>query len=174
MKKYYGIVLALLFALSAGAAEMRTSQYPNTPTLLSNWLFNIAVPAQTNYNISWGQLTNLLWSAMLAGNGAGISNAVVKNVKQPFFTNYTATATDNVLLAYGTNQVITLPNATTTTVGWNLTVATTNENAIVILTNATGAQTIRTYNFLSYTNSGIGSASVINSGAHWWMIGKSD
>lgn len=163
-KNRLNILVVLLAAALVGiaAATMKTSQYPNTATLQPTYLFLVADPGVTNYNITWAQMTNLL-QTVLALNGSN----VVGNVKQPFETNYTALATDDVLMAYGTNQIITLMSCSSARTGKSFTVTSTNANGIVIVTNATGAQQVFNGE-LAYTNTGAGSITLVNSGAHWW------
>ena len=67
MKKLLTIGL-LIFTLSAQAQKW--GALTNVSTLLSNYLFVIAVPGSTNYSISYGQLTNLFYSVFDQINSA--------------------------------------------------------------------------------------------------------
>lgn len=214
----------------ARAAEMKISAYPNITGATSNLLFLMAEAGVTNFNISFGSMTNQMWSQILGGTNyggmsfhsptntglaimgegtnyvlrilasdgsdtnkalivAGPTNTVavvstnhavfymqvIQQVKQPVAgADYAMLLTDHTVLAFGTNQLITLPSALIAPVGWTATVSSTNVDGSFVITNATGAQTIRTTWELSYTNTGIGSATFINSGGAWWMIGKSN
>jgi hypothetical protein len=90
------------------------------------------------------------------------------NSKAPFFTNYTALASDGLLFCTGTNQVITLPNCTNFMAGAAkfYDIATANINGSVIITNATGAQTIS--GNLGYTNAGNAKVRFFTDGVNWY------
>jgi hypothetical protein len=157
-------IVLVSFPCVSKAAVSRISDYPNTNSPGSNYLFVLAVPGVTNYNFAFGQLTNALQQLMVLNQ----SNAV-RNVKQPFATNYTVVSTDDLLLTYGTNQLITMPDCTnaTTRTGKRITISSTNANGSFVVTNANGVQAVFN-NSLSYTNSGAGSVTFTSSGANWW------
>lgn len=167
MKRLFALLLLVGATGSAcGAAAVKISEYPNASVLVSNYLFLIANPGITNYHTSFGQMTNQLQSEMkLRGSN------VIQSLKQPFSTNYTITVLDEVSLANGTNQVLTLPNCTNTTTpaGVTVTISTTNANGSFIATNANGFQTVGNGIHLSFTNAGAGVVEFVNQGGHWWF-----
>jgi hypothetical protein len=93
------------------------------------------------------------------------------NFKPSFTTNFTCTTNLQYYCCNGTNQVVTLPNAANVP-GVVIRFGITNGYAKVIITNATGAQTIRDGASLSYTQVGIGNPTFISDGAHWWPASK--
>lgn len=116
-------------------------------------------------------------ATVLSVNGLKVSgtltatNGVIQQLKPSFTTNFTCTTNLQFYCCNGTNQVITLPNAANVpNVLYRFSM--TNGFAKVILTNATGAQTIRDGSSLSLTLIGIQAASLISDGAHWWNAGK--
>jgi len=233
MKLLFKISLMLFLVASAGAAEMKVSQYPNLTGLTSNLLFLIAEAGVSNNNISFGSLSNQLHSyilggtnygsfsthsatndgfalmgegtnyvsRMLVGDSAGAggdtnkmhwvmgpTNTVailstneakfymqsIPPTRAPAHADYVMTLIDSRILAFGTNQLITLPSVLVAPLGWTVTVANTNVDGSFVLTNATGTQTLRTFSDLAYTNTGIGSVTFINGGDAWWMAGESN
>lgn len=99
------------------------------------------------------------------------TNGVVQMVKGSFVTNFTCTTNLQFYLCDGTNQIVTLPNAANVpNVIYRF--STTNGYARLIVTNATGAQTIRDGTSLSYTNIGIAEVGFVSDGAHWWLASR--
>jgi hypothetical protein len=87
-------------------------------------------------------------------------------IKAGFSTNYTMTGTtENMLFCTGTNQVITLPNATNSP-GIMLSIRVASTTGSVIVTNATGAQTI--FGTLSVSVGATNVLNVASDGTHWW------
>ena len=158
-------LLAIVFTLlAATSAPKKTSDYPNKSVVPDDFLLLLAETDVTNWYATFGQIR-----AQLA-----LATNQLRIVKQPFYTNYTATVLDDVLMSYGTSQVVTLPDVTNaaTPVGLQLTVTSTNEHGIFVITNANGVQLMHS-NMISFTNTGVGSVTFVNSGAHWWMVGRS-
>lgn len=88
--------------------------------------------------------------------------------KAAFSTNYTASSSDSVLFCTGTNQLITLLNATNSAIskGRMITVCAATTTGSVILTNATGDQTI--LGGLSISVSSTNRITVVSDGSSWW------
>lgn len=94
-------------------------------------------------------------------------------IEQVISTNGVIVCTTNrqTYLLSGTNELVTLVNAANVpSVIYRF--SSTNQNGSFIITNATGAQTIRDGAALSYTNSGVGEVGFISDGAHWWLASK--
>lgn len=70
---------------------------------------------------------------------ANITN-VIYATKSITYTNYTLSVNDSIIFATGTNQIITLPNATN--VGRMYTIVCASTTGSLIVTNETGTQTI--------------------------------
>lgn len=133
---------------------------------------------------SYVTATNILATSSLQVTGTGTNylgttfatnfnaiNGVLQNVKTSFSTNFTCTTNQQVYFCNGTNQLVTLPDASTcASVIYRICV--TNGWAKVIITNATGTQTIRDGSSLSHTQIGIGNPAFISDGAHWWPASK--
>jgi hypothetical protein len=99
------------------------------------------------------------------------TNGIMLMTKPSFTTNFTCTNTIQNYCCNGTNQIVTLPNAgTAKNVTYRFSI--TNGWAKVIITNATGTQTIRDGSSLSFTQVGIGSPSFFSDGAHWWSAAR--
>lgn len=102
---------------------------------------------------------------------ASATNGVLLQVKPQFTTNFTCTTNLQTYLCNGTNQLVTLPNAAyVPNVIYRF--AVTNGWAKIIITNATGAQTIRDGTSLSFTQVGVGSPAFFSDGAHWWPAAR--
>lgn len=100
------------------------------------------------------------------------TNGVQLMVKPSFTTNFTCTTNLQFYLCNGTNQFVTLPNAAyVPNVIYRF--SSTNGNALVVITNATGAQTVRDGTSLAITNIGIGEIGLLSDGAAWWIASKS-
>jgi hypothetical protein len=109
--------------------------------------------------------------AIIGGGTATFTNGVITQYKPYFFTNYTCTTNAQIYFASGTNQIITLPNAAHVP-GVVYRISSTNRWGNFIITNATGAQTIRDGSSFSFTQVGIGSPSFISDGANWWPAAR--
>lgn len=95
---------------------------------------------------------------------------VIPPLKVAFSTNYTVAVADSVLSCTGTNQLITLPNITNNVpIGRTICVlvSSTTGYGSVIVTNANGVQTIRTFDALSETITNGQSLTLINDGSNW-------
>lgn len=99
------------------------------------------------------------------------TNGLKQMVKTSFTTNFTCTTNLQAYLCNGTNQVITLPNAANVpNIVYRF--ASTNGWGSFILTNATGAQTIRDGVSLSHKQIGITPLNVMSDGEAWWFVSK--
>lgn len=101
------------------------------------------------------------------------TNSTLLQGKHSFVTNFTAVPSIQVYNCNGTNQLITLPNCTSTAPWKIYRFVSTNGHGKFTLTNANGAQTIRDGTSLSFINVGIGSPAFYHDGAHWWVASKS-
>ena len=120
-------------------------------------------------NPSAGLIT--IWTNLTAAGTLAATNGVVQMLKPSFTTNFTCTTNLQYYCCNGTNQIVTLPNAAyVPNVVYRF--GMTNGWAKVIITNATGAQTIRDGSSLSYTQVGVGNPTFISDGAHWWPASK--
>lgn len=156
----------------SGSIDMASSAY----YLVLNSEY-IRSDASGRYEISAGGAAPFLYlSSAVAGTSVFPGNIMATNgvqlmVKPSFTTNFTCTTNLQVYLCNGTNQIVTLPNAAyVPNVVYRF--AMTNGYARVIITNATGAQTIRDGTSLSFTQIGIGSPSFFSDGAHWWPAAR--
>lgn len=115
---------------------------------------------------------NLVLNTNLIVQGAiGTTNGIMQNVKPSFTTNFTCTTNLQTYLCNGTNQVVTLPNAANVPkVVYRF--ASTNGWGSFILTNATGAQTIRDGVSLSHKQIGITPLNLMSDGSAWWFVSK--
>lgn len=91
-----------------------------------------------------------------------------------FFTNYTAVPGDVVLNCTGTNQIITLPPASSLPPSTLLTIWSDNVNGSVVVTNATGFEAITVPGMgqglavrLGPANSPSNSVTLMVHGGHW-------
>lgn len=106
-----------------------------------------------------------------AGGTLTATNGVKLMVKPGFTTNFTCTTNLQTYCCDGTNQLISLPDASSVpNVVYRF--STTNGWGSVIITNATGAQSIRDGTSLSYTNIGIGEFGVFSDGTCWRLASK--
>lgn len=131
----------------------------NNPTL------SIRTGADANY-------ASLVASNVTASGFISATNNITWQAKATFTTNFTATTNIAIYCCSGTNQLITLPNCTTTPPFQIYRFSSTNGYGSFILTNATGTQTIRDGTSLSFTQIGIGSPSFYHDGAHWWPAAR--
>ncbi|MFA7243464.1 MAG: hypothetical protein WC091_25435 [Sulfuricellaceae bacterium] len=92
------------------------------------------------------------------------TNGFIPQIKAAFSTNYTLADSDAVAFCTGTNQLITLPSAPDAGKTYTINVASTTGSAIV--TNSTGAQTIK--GVLSITIPSTNMVTVIFDGVAWW------
>jgi hypothetical protein len=124
-----------------------------------------ALPA-TLTNSTTGNATTAT-SATSSANSTNLYGIHYAKIKALFSTNYTATAGE-VLFCSGTNQIITLPNATNSaTVGGTMvTIIAASSTASVIVTNANGVQTI--LGGLSQTVPATNRLTVITDSLNWW------
>ena len=91
--------------------------------------------------------------------------------KSSFSTNYTVTTNQSFYLLNGTNQVITLPSAASSS-GRTYRFSMTNGYGSFVLTNSGDGATIRDGRSLSYTNIGINGVAYISDGSAWWLVNK--
>lgn len=96
----------------------------------------------------------------------GIFGKLLAPTKQIGFTNYTSTAVNSVLFGTGTNQIVTLPSAAATTAGTMITLVAATTTGSLIVTNATGAETI--LGGLSVSVGSTNRLTVISDGSNWW------
>ena len=141
-----------------------------TNSTLSGGLTNQGATPVLTLNFSSGAVSSTLGTATFntfVGNGSGITN-INPRIKVGFSTNYTATMANDVLFCTGTNQVITLLDATNaaTTPGKMLTIVAASTTGSVTVTNANGAQTI--LGAASFTVTATNRLTVISDGFNWW------
>lgn len=144
-----------------------------------NWP-SIAVESATNgpglsvrqgTNLVAGVYGSLTASNLISANTVTATNGVVQMVKGSFSTNFTCTTNLQFYLCNGTNQIVTLPNAANVpNVIYRF--STTNGYSKLIITNATGAQTVRDGTSLSYTNIGVAEVGFVSDGANWWLASR--
>lgn len=116
-------------------------------------------------------LRTIYGSNILVNGNITATNGVIQMVKPSFSTNFTCTTNLQFYLCNGTNQVVTLPNAANVPkVIYRF--SCTNGYSKLIITNATGAQTIRDGTSLSYTNIGIAEVGFLSDGANWWLASR--
>lgn len=100
-------------------------------------------------------------------NGLVTATGFLSACRAAFSTNYSVATTDSVLFCTGTNQVITLLNATNSTpVGRMLTIVAASTTGSVIVTNANGVQTI--LGGLSVSVPSTNRLTVVCDGSNWW------
>lgn len=143
--------------------------YAHTNGVTVNSSGQILSNALGSVTISSGNITNT--GTIASGGFMSPTNGVMMQMKSSFTTNFTCTTNIQVYCCNGTNQLITLPNAANTP-GLTFRFVVTNGWAKVIITNSTGAQTIRDGTSLSFTQIGIGSPAFISDGAHWWPAAR--
>lgn len=141
-------------------AGTKVSQYKETTTIRTNDYILFAQPdLGTNAKISVLHFTN---SIFLSG---------LQTIKPSFYSNYNASVSEQFYCMNGTNQLVTMPDATVSA-GRILRFSCTNANAIWVLTNFNGAQTMRDGFSLSYTNVGVNEVGFISDGSAWWLASK--
>jgi hypothetical protein len=146
-----GTGLTLLgFGPSYSAATLPAStNYPALRIENNTTRVRLGVRKGTN-TTEWGEVTGIYTPPIKAG----------------FSTNYTMSGTtENMLFCTGTNQIITLPNATNSP-GIMLSIRVASTTGSVIVTNATGAQTI--FGTLSVSVGATNVLNVASDGTHWW------
>jgi len=101
-------------------------------------------------------------------NGVIYANTFIPAVKGLFSTNYTCATSDAILFCTGTNQVITLLDATNaaTITGKSFTIISASTTGSVIVTNANGVQTI--LGALQLAVPGTNKVTVVSNGSAWW------
>lgn len=117
------------------------------------------------------------WEAVgtnsFTGNGWGLTNLQSTNIVYGFkyitSTNYTLQASDVIVEGSGTNQVVTLLNATTAPLArfYTFVLSSTNAGQSMVITNATGAQSILSFGTLSQTLTNGQSLTIFSDGANW-------
>lgn len=139
----------------------------NTPAMWTNWhsSWNKA-NSRTDYIMTLDMNGNLATAGTMSP-----TNGVINQVNRSTSNAVTMVASKSVYLVNGTNQLVTLPSASSTT-GVVFRVSSTNGWGSFIITNATGAQSIRDGTSLSYTNIGIGEVGLFSDGAAWWLASK--
>lgn len=102
------------------------------------------------------------------GTTVNATNGFIPQIKASFSTNYTTAVSDAVLFCTGTNQLITLLNATNsaTVPGKTLTIVVASTTGSVIVTNANGVQTV--LGTLSASVPATNRISLITDGLNWW------
>jgi hypothetical protein len=104
--------------VTARGQPMRISDYPNTPTLGTNYLFIVAVPGYrgyppipgTNYNITWGQLQALMTNLVFlpSGNGSLLTNLTYRYTTNSM-TNASCIWGAEVFTNIGANFTLNIP-----------------------------------------------------------------
>jgi len=127
----------------------------------------------TATNLPAGILTNNASNVTLNGLTT-LTNAAINYSYKSFFTNYTTTINDVVLVCNGTNQVVTLLDATNFPPTTMLTIWSDNPNGSVTVTNATGSEMITVPGlgqslaiYLGPANSPSNSVTLMVHGGHW-------
>lgn len=171
MKRLIALFSLLMCLTSFG---VNITNYPLTNDYSGNELFLLSsIPWKTNFNLPGIYVTK---TSDLNSSSNSIlfqarTNSGILNVKTSFTTNFVCTTNLQAYCCDGTNQLMTLPNAAsiqnviyrfTSTNGWGS----------VIITNATGAQSIRDGTSLSYTNIGIGAFDIFSDGACWRLSSR--
>lgn len=88
-----------------------------------------------------------------------------------FYTNRALTASGpDTFRACGTNQLITMPDCNSCPIGYNIRIMSDNGNGNVIITNATGTQTIRDGVSLSFKMIGVDTVNLVCSGSNWYTL----
>lgn len=101
------------------------------------------------------------------------TNGIINQVSNSFIANLTIVTNNPQLYCLnGTNQLITLPDCTKIPTGQIYRFSSTNGYGSVVITNATGAQTIRDGTSLDYKVSGVFSVAFFSDGAVWWIASK--
>lgn len=128
--------------------------------------FGAIIPADNTIQLGNSNVVGVVTAGTLTA-----TNGIVQMVKPSFATNFTCTTNLQTYLCNGTNQVVTLPNAANVpNVVYRF--ASTNGWGSFILTNATGAQTIRDGVSLSHKQIGITPLNVMSDGSAWWFMSK--
>lgn len=99
------------------------------------------------------------------------TNGVVNVIKPTTYTNFTCAVSNQIYICNGTNQIVTLPNANANP-GVLYRFTSTNGFGSFIITNATGAQTIRDGRSLSLTNIGISPVELVSDGNAWFIAAR--
>lgn len=148
---------------------------PNKAQVTAGWGDSIELgrgSAAINGGLSFRGMGIIDSSANIFSSTISPTNGVIQ---QTYKTNGTLICVTNkqFYLVYGTNQLITLPDASLGTVS-NIIYrfSSTNGYGSFIVTNATGTQRIRDGVSLSYTNIGINEVGFISDGANWWLASK--
>lgn len=141
-------------------------------------LMGAVYPARTNANnVFYG--TNTFQKPVfledgISGSGAGLTNVTALATAAPIWdgvtTNFTMITNVRTYIVYGTNQLITFPDATTCTPGVQYRVSSTNGWGNFTLTNFTGAQTIRDGVSLAQKYIGVGSVAYMHNGNGQWVV----
>lgn len=101
------------------------------------------------------------------------TNGIINQVSNSFIANLTIVTNNPQLYCLsGTNQLITLPDCTKIPTGQIYRFSSTNGYGSVVITNATGAQTIRDGTSLDYKVSGVFSVAFFSDGTVWWIASK--
>lgn len=95
----------------------------------------------------------------------------LQNVKTTFSTNFTTTTNFNFYLLNGTNQLITLPSAASSS-NTIFRFSMTNGYGSFVITNSGDGAKIRDGKSLSYTNIGINEVGFLSDGSNWWLASK--
>lgn len=93
------------------------------------------------------------------------------NIKKSFSTNYTVNPLQTFHMVNGTNQILTLPTAASST-GVIYRFSMTNGYGSFVITNAADGATVRDGKSLSYTNIGINEVGFLSDGSNWWLASK--
>lgn len=110
---------------------------------------------------------------LLVSGSFTATNGVAQIVKISFFTNFTAVSNIQAYCVSGTNQVITMPDTTNTTVGVIYRFSSTNGYGSYTLQTAQADQSIRQSGVTTFTQIGIGESGWWHDGKNWWPASKS-
>lgn len=162
----------LVFEAAVAAAGVTNFSFGSTADITNcsirfspNGLHGKTTPTVTMVNAAGGTEDLNVSGIITATNGA------VQMVKGSFSTNFTCTTNLQFYLCNGTNQIVTLPNAANVpNVIYRF--SATNGYSKLIITNATGAQTVRDGISLSYTNIGVAEVGFVSDGANWWLASR--
>lgn len=160
--------------ISGGATGAVWQSTVNGTAVLKSGSFTLDFQLGNNLEYSAGGSPNeFTWHGAFNGNGALVTNIpstnIVYDLKNIQATNYTLLPTDVIIQGRGTNQVVTLLNSTTAPLARFYTFCLTSTNAAqsMLITNATGAQTILSAAALSQTITNGQSLTIFSDGVNW-------
>ena len=128
-----GAVVGLVVIAAFGQAR-RYSDYPNKVAVTNGgWVLLWAEPGVTNYNQTFAQLTNQLWSAIISGTNYGAFSVLGKVVATNTVEGSSVNSTNAGFKSRSTNNVVlACPDGGS----WVLKIA--NDGTLSVVTNTTG------------------------------------